>query len=201
MTEQQQQHRQPVVLNSPGRTPGPNEQYYYYYGSPYYGADPHGDHGLLGSLHPLRVLRVLRRKWKAVLLALLVAIAGGWFYLSTSPKVYRASGEIEMAQRRPRYMPQPGGVIEDNYYTPAEETFNTRLRTFSSTAARQLAFERFKMLWKARDGEQQDLETLFGTASFTLVPKTRISASNPGTGEGHGAVCVPQLSLPRTSQG
>lgn len=145
-----------------------------YYGSSYYHGEPASEQGFLGSLNPLRVLRVIRRKWPMMLLVQVLAVAGAWFYLSTVPKTYRATSQIEMSLRRPRIMSQQGALIEDTSYAPSEEIFNTRLARFNGGEMRELAFTRFKALYPAKGQGDDKLRSLMGHATFLLINKTKL---------------------------
>lgn len=114
-----------------------------YHGTPYGVRGYAAGDGLLGTLDPLRLLHVLRKKWLTVAIALLLAGAGAAHYLSTTVKIYRATSLIEMSLRRPRLMTQQAAVIEDpGASTQSEEIFNTRLEKFKSRTLAQAAAER-----------------------------------------------------------
>ncbi len=164
-------------MNSPTQSPPPpatGAHPPHVYGPGYYSGAPVLDSGFVGSLHPMRLLRVVRQKWKIVLLVVLFASAAAAFYLLTAPRIYRAVSLIEMSQRRPRIMNQQGAVIEDPSYTPSEEVFNTRLRKFSGQALRPLAVARLKALYPPAAREGVDADAILGGAGFALLAKTRI---------------------------
>lgn len=144
------------------------------YGASSYHGEPESEQGFLGSLHPLRIIRVARRKWATILLIEILAFAGAWFYLSTTPKIYRAMSVLEMSLRRPRIMSQQGAVIEDQGYAPTEEIFNTRLARFNGSEMRELAFTRFKSLYAAKGATDGTLRTLMSGATFALRSKTKL---------------------------
>lgn len=116
------------------------------YGPVYYGGHWTGDDqaGIFGSLHPRRLLLVMRKKWLTILLALGFAGSAAAYYLHTTEKVYRASSLVELSVRRPRIMTQQGAVIEDQATAvQSEEIFNTRLeklkgRRMAAGAAQRL---------------------------------------------------------------
>ena len=149
-----------------------------YAGSPYYHGEPELEHGFLGPLHPLRILRVVRRKWAMMLLVQILVLAGAWFYLSIVPKVYRSTGLIEMSLRRPRFMDQKGAVIEDQGSSSAEEVFNTRLARFNGGEMQELALTRFKALHPLKGYSDDKLRSLMGMdtamAPFSMLSKTRL---------------------------
>ena len=58
--------------------------------------------GFFGSITPLRLIRVLLRKWFTIALCIGFAVAIAFFYLWRAPRLYRATSLIEMTQRRPR---------------------------------------------------------------------------------------------------
>lgn len=145
-----------------------------YYSSPYEPLPQDGEQGFLGSLTPLRLMRVLRRKWIMIVLIQLLGAAGTWFYLSSVPKTYRATGILEMSLRRPRIMSDRGAVLDDTGYAPTEEIFNTRLARFNGSEMRETAFTRFKALYQSKGLGDEKLRGLMGGASFSLVPKTKL---------------------------
>lgn len=129
---------------------------------------------LLGSVTPLRVLRVLIRKWTTIVLMTAFAATLAFFYLWTTPKIYRAVSLIEMTQRKPRIMNQQSAVIDDNSYSPSEEIFNTRLKKFNGQALRDAALARFKLLYPCGGRTDKEIMVLMGGASFSLLNKTSI---------------------------
>ena len=143
------------TASSPGaQQPAPGGHYpaypsapYPHYGRGYYYGDAPTEEGILGSLHPRRLLRVLRRKWITILAVVVFAMIVAGFYLWTTQKVYRAMSLIEMSQRRPRIMKEQNAVIEDQGFSPSEEIFNTRLRIFNSQGFRVFAIPHFKQAY------------------------------------------------------
>ena len=102
------------------------------------GIDLHG-----GWLHPKRVLRVMRKKWLTILLALLFCLLAAFFYLQKTTPIYRAESQIELSVRRPRILAQQAALIEDPVGTgSSEEIFNTRLERFRSRPVMQIALDK-----------------------------------------------------------
>lgn len=130
--------------------------------------------GLIGAITPMRLVRVVVRKWFTIALMVGFAVTVAFFYLWKTPKIYRASSLIEMTQRRPRIMKEAGAVIEDQGYEPAKEIFNTRLRKFSGQALREMAFDRFKAAYPARGRSENELRSLMGAVNFNLLGESRI---------------------------
>ncbi len=144
------------------------------YGTYYSGPDagPPGE-GFFGNLSPGHLLRVARRKWITIALALVFAVSVAVFYLRTTPKLYSASAMIEMSVRRPRIMRQDGAFVDDRYgFTPAQEVFNTRLERFRGPGMRALAFEHLD-----RRGDTESfpncVEAMPG-ASFALIGQSHL---------------------------
>jgi capsular exopolysaccharide synthesis family protein len=157
----------------------------YYGGHPYYGGVPYGSPyygegggppspGFLGDLSPRRLLRVARRKW--LTLALAVVFAGGTaaFYLHMATKVYSASTLIEMSVRRPRIMSQQGAVLEEQGWAPQDEIFNTRLEKFRSRALQELAVRRLRTLPAYASMPDDELAAIPAGVTFTLVRSSRL---------------------------
>jgi len=117
-----------------------------------------------------------------MLLVQILVLAGAWFYLSMVPKVYRATGRIEMSLRRPRIMNQQSAIIEDPGYASSEEVFNTRLMRFNGSDMRELALSRFKELYPTKGQSDDKLRLLMGTgigtgmnnSPFSMLSKTKL---------------------------
>jgi hypothetical protein len=110
------------------------------YSQPAYGGAPSwtvgydspfaGDEGAMGSLDPLRLLLVLRKRWIWALLVLVLMVGMAVFYLTRTSPVYRATALMELSVRRPRILTQQAAVIDDQSTSQSEEIFNTRLEKF-----------------------------------------------------------------------
>lgn len=144
------------------------------YGAPYYGGAPESS-GLLGSLDPFRLLRVMRKKWLSIVLVLVFAGIAATYYLMTTAKVYQAVSLVELSVRRPRIMTQQAAVIEDQgASSQSEEIFNTRLEKFKGRAMREAAIARYRKQHpecKLQDGE---FNGLFASLNLTLLRRTRL---------------------------
>lgn len=154
--------------------PSPSQEHAPYAEPSYHQEEPDNEQGFLGSLQPLRILRVMRRKWLTIFLLLILSLAGAWFYLSIVPKSYRATSLIELSLRRPRIMNQQSAVIEDLGYMSSEEIFNTRLARFNSGEMRELALTRFKAIRPSRTETDEQLRLMISKVTFTLVRKTKL---------------------------
>jgi polysaccharide biosynthesis transport protein len=124
---------------------GPTPPYagHLYYGSVHPGAP--GDEGLFGSLDLRRLLRVARRKWLTILMALAFAGVAAAFYLLTAQKVYQARSLLELSVRRPRILAQQAAVIEEQVSaSQSEEVFNTRLEKLRGAAVAAVAAEKLR---------------------------------------------------------
>jgi polysaccharide biosynthesis transport protein len=147
---------------------------YPHYGRGYYYGDAPVDEGILGSLHPRRLMRVLRRKWKTVFAAVAFAMIVASFYLWTTPKIYMATCLIEMSQRRPRIMNQQSAVIEDQMYSPSEEIYNTRLKKFGSLAFKVFAVPHFKEKNPEFGLPDAEIVAALSGAKFSMISKSKL---------------------------
>ncbi len=145
------------------------------YGTYYSGPDAGSPgEGFFGDLSPGHLLRVARRRWLTIALALVFAFGVASFYLRTTPKRYSASALVEMSVRRPRLMRQEGAVIEDRFsFRNTEDIFNTRLERFRSPDMRVLAFEHLDRT-ADDDGRFPDRAAAMPGASFSLVRNSQM---------------------------
>ena len=132
------------------------------YGAPYYDGAPAESSGLLGSLDPFRLLRVMKKKWMTVLLALLFTGIAATYYLMTTSKLYQATSLVELSVRRPRIMTQQAAVIEDQSpATQSEEIFNTRLEKFKGRAMKDAAMARYRKQHPDCKLQEEEFKALF----------------------------------------
>ncbi|MEI8140772.1 MAG: polysaccharide biosynthesis tyrosine autokinase [bacterium] len=146
------------------------------YGTPYYGGAQPESSGLLGSLDPFRMLRVMRKKWLTVLLVLVFAGIAATYYLMTTSRVYQAISLVELSVRRPRIMTQQAAVIEDQgASSQSEEIFNTRLEKFKGRVMREAAIARYRKQHPDCKLEDAAFNSLFANnLSLTLLRRTRL---------------------------
>ena len=146
------------------------------YGTPYYGGAPTESSGLLGSLDPYRLLRVMRKKWLTALLVMVFAGTAATYYLSTTARVYKATSLVELSVRRPRIMTQQAAVIEDpSAGSQSEEIFNTRLEKFKGRVMQDAAITRFRKQHPAYKMQDEEFKGLFANnLSLTLLRRTRL---------------------------
>jgi len=142
------------------------------YGAPYSGDPSAASQGILGSLDPARLLRVMRRKWLTILLVLIFAGLAAFYYLTTTKKVYRATGLIELSVRRPRIMAQQAAVIEDTAGSQSEEIFNTRIEKLKGREVREDAVARYRKQYP--EARNDDVLSKGSSPSCTLLRKTRL---------------------------
>jgi len=78
-------------------------------------------------------LRILRRRWRTVLLVVLFMGCAATFRLSKAPRIYQSRALIELSSRRPRFLNQKAAVIEDpSSIMQSEETRNTQIAKLNS---------------------------------------------------------------------
>lgn len=145
------------------------------YGTPYYGSAPEESSGLLGSLDPFRLLRVIRKKWLTVLCVLTFAGIVATYYLMTTQKVYQATSLVELSVRRPRIMTQQAAVIEDQTTSSqSEEIFNTRLEKFKGRAMQDAAIARYRKQHPDSPLQDAQFRGVFADLSLSLLRRTRL---------------------------
>ena len=146
------------------------------YGAPAYGGATAESSGLLGSLDPFRLLRVMRKKWLTALLVVLFGGIAATYYLMTTPKVYQASSLVELSVRRPRIMTQQAAVIEDQTASSqSEEIFNTRLEKFKGRTMGNAAIARYRKQHPDCKVEDAEFKLLFANnLNLTLLRRTRL---------------------------
>jgi capsular exopolysaccharide synthesis family protein len=167
----------PPISPTPSSTPAPVT-----YGTPGYPGTPYGgdvtgpDNGFPGNLDLFRILRILRKKWLTVALALLFAGAGAAYYAFTTDKIYRATSLVELSVRRPRIMTQQAAVIEDQSNgSQSEEIFNTRLEKFKGRAMREATIARYRKQHPQRTlRDEAFMELLSRNLTLTLLRRTRL---------------------------
>ncbi len=55
-----------------------------------------------GGLEPIKIVRMVMRRWIWVLFLGCIGAACGWFYASRETPIYEARADIEMSVRRPK---------------------------------------------------------------------------------------------------
>ncbi len=102
-----------------------------------------GSGGGNSPLAPLNLLRIVVRRWPAVLLLTLAGGLSGLLYSQYAQPVYKAEAELEMNVRRPRVINNEA-VFEDSSLVRDEGViFNTRFAKFRSPAMEKLATEEY----------------------------------------------------------
>jgi len=123
-----------------------------------------------------RLIRVLRKKWVTIMLVVVFACVAAVYYISITPKVYRATSLVELSVRRPRILTQQAAVIEDQgAYQQSEEIFNTRLEKFKGR--RLVEDTKNRVLKQYPRMQLSDSEwngMLTGNLTLTLLRRTRL---------------------------
>lgn len=164
----------PAVTGHPPSAGAPS-QYGAPYGAVYYSGAPNESPGLLGSLDPFRMLRIMRKKWVTISLVLVFFGIAATYYLMTTAKVYQATSLIELSVRRPRIMTQQAAVIEDQASGgQSEEIFNTRLEKFKGRAMQEAAVARYRKQHPDSKLRDEDFKKLFASLNLTLLRRTRL---------------------------
>ena len=148
-----------------------------YGNAPYYsGADDGlGADGLLGSLDPLRVLAVLRKRWIWAVLVFCVMVGMAVLYLVKADPVYRATALMELSVRRPRILNQQAAVIDDQSTSQSEEIFNTRLERFKGATLLGSVVNRLRAARPAGVATDEDFKKmLVENVNFSLLRRTRL---------------------------
>ncbi len=177
------------MKNRPGPMDAPNDPGFY--GSPMYphygGAyDLHPRSGALLD-NPLRLARVILKKWLTVLLCVAFAALAASFYLSKATKIYQAQSLVELSVRRPRILSQQAAIIDDPSATgSSEEIFNTRLQRFRGRAVMQAALDllrpRFPQIFldethadlSEEETREIQIRRLMAGIELSLMRRTRI---------------------------
>ncbi len=147
-----------------------------YAGGPYYGDAAPAEAGALAGLDPLRLLRIVRKKWLTILLAVLFAAGAAAFYLSKVVKVYQSRAVIELSVRRPRILNKQDAMIEDpSTAMQYEETLNTQIEKFKGKAMLTHVMDSYRRLYPDDPTPDSELAAfLSGGANFGLVRRTRL---------------------------
>ncbi len=147
------------------------------YGVPYYhgGDEPAG---WLGSLDSLRVLRILRKRWRTLGLAVLAALLLAGLYLAKATRVYESGALVELSTRRPRILAQQAAVIEDPAAgQQSETTLNTQLEKFKSRAILPAVLVCYRAKSPDDDRPEDALSRwLAQGVDFKLIRRTRLVA-------------------------
>ncbi|NLG36201.1 MAG: polysaccharide biosynthesis tyrosine autokinase [Lentisphaerae bacterium] len=144
-------------------------------GAPYYNEMP-TDESPLQSLDPLRLLRIIRKKWLTILLALMFTCGAAVFYLARATRLYQARARIELSVRRPRILNKQEALIEDPIsLMQFEETLNTQIEKFQSPGMVPHVVERYREMYPEDPLTDEELtRRLQGHASFGLMRRTRL---------------------------
>lgn len=137
---------------------------YAHYGTPYYGAGQAGHTDLAATIR--RVLTTLRRRWLTIVLAAFFGLCIGAYRVWTAPRIYQASGLIEMHARRPRILDREGAILEDRAYSwKSESIINTRIQKLRGKETRERVVQ---YLREKGDAQPQHL----AAASFSQIPES-----------------------------
>ncbi len=91
---------------------------------------------------PLNLLRIVLRRWLAVVLMVFAGGLGGVFYAQHSTRIYKAEAQLEMSVRRPKVINNEA-VFEDTSAGNEAVIFNTRFAKFKSPAMERLATQEY----------------------------------------------------------
>ncbi len=142
----------------------------------YYSDGPSAGSGPLHALDPLRLLRIARKKWLTILLAVACILGGALFYLNKTPKIYQSWATIELSVRRPRILNKQEAMIEDpTAAIQFEETLNTQIEKFKSSTMLPHVVASYRQLYPDDPiGDAELAQRLSGRANFTLLRRTRL---------------------------
>lgn len=102
-----------------------------------------GSGGGNSPLAPLNLLRIVARRWPAVVLLTIAGGLSGLLFSQYAQPVFKAEAELEMNVRRPRVINNEA-VFEDSSLVRDEGViFNTRFAKFRSPAMEKLATEEY----------------------------------------------------------
>lgn len=106
------------------------------YGGPaYYGGAVYGGEAEDG-IDLMRLVQVALRRWKTILLVIIIAAGLGLIYLHFAAPIYQAKVLMEMSIRKPRLVKE-SAVLEDQSRLDTDMIFNTRLIKFQSVSMRE----------------------------------------------------------------
>jgi capsular exopolysaccharide synthesis family protein len=162
-----------------------------YGGSPY-GGTPYGDpmyHGPAAyededeeGIDLMRLIIVGLRRWKTILLAVLLITGCGFIYLKLAHPVYRGTVLMEMSVRRPRLVKE-SAVIEDQGRMDTDMIFNTRLAKFQSNDMRRRVAEQFLAAYPAITNSIDELmEQIEDRTSWEVRRKSYVVEVNVDAG-------------------
>lgn len=180
MNEPTDPQTSPQPEPAPHESPSPHGTQPYggvHYGAPYYGG-PAAGAGPLSSFDPLRLLLILRRRWRTILLVVLFMGCAATFRLSKAPRIYQVRALIELSARRPRILNQQAAVIED----PAsimqfEQTLNTQIAKLNSPILFPFVLACYRQANPDDRTPEDELRArLRGTAGFSSMGRTRLVA-------------------------
>ena len=149
--------------------------YGYGYDGGYGGGGAHG--GPLGAITISRLLRVLRRKALIIVAVAVFGMLAGWycrvFRERKAVALYRVTASIEMSLRKPRVMKSAGPIVDEGYGS-SQESFNTRLAKFRSTAMHQTFAKKLHKLRPNDSHTDAQLSDIVGALSIKLRKGTRL---------------------------
>jgi len=151
-----------------------------YGGSPVYYGMPYGmandDFSSHHSLSPLKLMRIIVRKWWVLALSVLLAISASWFYLTRATVLYKAESLIEMSVRRPRLTDQRTLISSDSDFggAKADEIFNTRIEKFKGSRMRELAYEQLQAYGSQIPVSPEELYDVVNGVTFQLIRRSYI---------------------------
>jgi len=128
------------------------------------------------EINLLNVFRVLRKKRKMIIIALVAGSVLGCLHILTARREYRAATLVEFSVRRPRILGQQSAVIDDTaYYSEPEEVYNTRLERFKGRVMLDRALESVKRLANAPAADDDELRrSLAKHVDFALIRRSRL---------------------------
>lgn len=88
-------------------------------------------------------LKLVLRRWKTMLLFVLLGILIGFVYIMTARRYYKAEAVIEMNVRRPKVVSSEAVIEDTGTGRDSDAIFNTRFEKFKSPAMEDLAAREF----------------------------------------------------------
>ena len=113
-----------------------------------------------------KALNLLRRKWLTILLSVLLGLSAAGYKLWVTPRIYAATGLIEMRPRRPRIVKGADAVLDDRSYSwKGEAIINTRLQKFRGRKMREQVVRHLK-----ESGDPSPMNV--AAPVFSLIPES-----------------------------
>lgn len=160
---------------------------------PHYGAGPYGDSLYYGQpaydgdvdeggIDLIRLIQIGLRRWKTVLLVVLLSVGLGALYLQLATPIYRANALMEMSVRKPRLVKE-SAVIEDQSRGDTDMIFNTRITKFKSQSMlERVANEYIKTHYNNTNTVAQLTKLLENTTEWSVQRKSfvvEVSVTSP----------------------